>query len=114
MLALKLTIGLCAEIVMPAFAILVGFDTKIGEVRGKCDLASLPEIARDWGGNQGIRIGQGIRFHCFSAYLGPWGVDSGACFVFLGVPLRLYYFPIISLFPRCGCAVLCTLFCPAV
>ena len=61
------------------------------------------EVARGWGGNEGIRIGQGIRFHRFSAYLGPWGVDS-APFSYFGVsPWVPIIFPIISLFPRCGC-----------
>ena len=44
------------------------------------------EVAWGWGGNEGIRIGQGIRFHPFSAYLGPWGGRFGTMFLFLGCP----------------------------
>ena len=51
------------------------------------------EVAQGWGGNEGICLGQGIRFHTFSAYLVPRGVDSGQFFDFRGVPLSPYYFP---------------------
>ena len=50
------------------------------------------EVARGWGGNEGIRIGQGIRFQPFSAYFGPWGVGSGP-FSYFGGPLLFPYYP---------------------
>ena len=51
------------------------------------------EVARGWGGNEGIRIGQGIRFQSFSAYLGSWGVGLRPFSYFGGVPLGPHYFP---------------------
>ena len=50
------------------------------------------EVARGWGGNEGIRIGQGILFPPFSAYLGRWGVGSEQFSYLGGVPLGPYYF----------------------
>ena len=45
------------------------------------------EAARGWSGIEGIRIGQGIRFQPFSAYLGPWGVDSEQFSYVWGLPI---------------------------
>ena len=54
------------------------------------------EVARGWGGNEGIRIGQGIRFQPFSAYVGPWGVGLEQFPYFCWVT---YYFPIFFIYP---------------
>ena len=88
--------------------------TKFTKLGGNVGWQGFQEVARGWGGNEGIRIGQGIRFQSFSAYLGPWGVDSAPFFIFGVSPWVPIIFPIVSLFPRCGCAVLCTYFCPLV
>ena len=76
--------------------------TKLG---GNVGWQGFQEVARGWGGNEGIRIGQGIRFHPFSAYFGPWGVDSDP-FSYFGVsPLGPHYFLLYPYSP--GVAVLC-------
>ena len=50
----------------------------------------------------------------FRPIWGPWG-SVRAHFPICGVsPWVPIISPIISLFPRCGCAVLCTYFCPLV
>ena len=85
--------------------ILVGYDYKIGKVEGNVAWQALPGVAGGWGGNEVMRIGQGIRFQPFPAYLGPWGGRFGPISLFVGVPLLCPYLPIISLFPRFGCAV---------
>ena len=64
------------------------FATQLTKLEGKCGLASLPRSRPgQGGGNEGIRIGQGIRFQPFSAYFGPWGVGSGPFSYFLGSPI---------------------------
>ena len=64
------------------------------------------EVVWGWVGNEGIHIGQGIRFHPFSAYVVPWGVDSEQFFNFGGVPLGaydfLYYIPISLVWLYCA------------
>ena len=87
------------------------FTNKFAKLEGNVAWQAFREVARAWDGNEGIHIGQGIRFQTFSAYLGPWGVDSGPFSYFGGVPLGPIILLIIFLFPRCGCAVLCTYFC---
>ena len=85
--------------------------TKLG---GNVGWQGFQEVARGWGGNEGIRIGQGIRFQPFSVYFGPWGSIRTHFPIFGVSPWVPIIFPIVSLFPRCGCAVLCTYFCALV
>ena len=67
--------------------------TKFTKLGGNVGWQGFQEVARGWGGNEGIRIGQGIRFQPFSAYFGPWGVDSDQFSYFVGAPLGPHYFP---------------------
>ena len=55
------------------FPICVVPDHKIYKVGENVGWQGFQEVARGWGGNEGIRIGQGILFQPFSAYFGPWG-----------------------------------------
>ena len=60
--------------------------TKLAKLGETVAWQAFQEVPQGWGGNEGIRIGQGTRFQPFSAYLGPWGVGSGQFSCFLGVP----------------------------
>ena len=75
------------------FPILLYLATKFTKLGGHVGWQGFQEVPRGWGGNEGIRIGQGIRFQPFSAYLGPWGVHSAPFSYFGGVPLGPHYFP---------------------
>ena len=74
--------------------------TKCTKFGGNVGWQGFQEVARGWGGNEGIRIGQGIRFQPFSAYLGPWGVDWAQLSYLGGVPLGPHYFPYYIPIPR--------------
>ena len=60
--------------------------TTLVKLEGNVVWQAFQEVAGSWGGNEGIHIGQGIRFQPFSAYLGPWGIGSGSFSCFGGEP----------------------------
>ena len=61
--------------------------------KGNLAWKAFQEVAWGWGGNEGICIGQGIRFQPFSAYLDPWGIDSAPFSYFGCDALGPHYFP---------------------
>ena len=64
-------------------------------------------VAWGWGGNERIRIGQGIQVQPFSAYLEPREVVSQHLFNFGGLPLgSLLFFVLYPYSP--SVTVLCT------
>ena len=89
--------------------------TRFTKLGGNVGWQGFQEVARGWGGNEGIRIGQGIRFQPFSAYFEPFRIGSGPFSYLLGVP---YYFPYhsyhIPIPPVWLCCAVYLFLCPCV
>ena len=97
------------------FPILVVFCYKIGKV-GREMWPGKPS-KKSPGAGVAMRGSVSVRGFDSSPFRPIWGPGGSIQdhFPILGVsPWVPIIFPIISLFPRCGCAVLCTYFCPLV
>ena len=80
--------------------------TQLAKLEGKLAWQAFQEVAQGWGGNEGIRIGQGIRFQPFSTDFGPWGGRFGTIFLFWGCPPGSPLFSLLYPYSP-GVAVLC-------